>query len=291
MKYDSPDSLQRDVRQAFDQVQATEEQKVRTREQVLARMRAAQDAPAPAQIISFNRRRSRVRRFLPVAACLVLVVLALGGWTWMHPVASIAFDVNPSLELNVNCFDRVVSVDTYNAAGEQLAQEAQVEFKSYEDALNELLETATVKSLVEDGGEVDITVATSDDATATKLMAGVERCSAEHSSTTCHRATSEEAEAAHHEGMSVGRWRVYQDLLANGVDISADEINSMSMHELHDMQDDQTSSTHGHQNGYQSSSASSTSEEDDGQHTQQSQEMRGTHEQRHQGNRRSQEHS
>lgn len=306
----APDPIAREVRGAFERIGASDDRRARARAAVLVRMRDAEgrqapEAPEPADrapVAAFRRRRPVRRVLLPVAACLLATVLLAGGWAWTQPVAAIAFDVNPSLELGVNRFDRVVGVEAYNQAGEQLAREVDVRFEPYEEALDELLGSATVEQLVQEGNEVSITVATSDDGAAERLMAGVERCSGDHPATSCHRATEEEMESAHHEGLSVGRWRAYRQLLEDGVDITAEEANGMTMRELREMHDD-ASCEHGtHQNGYQSTdmpggaAAAGTQGGDaagrgPAQGAAQGNETRGTHERRHQGDGGSQEHS
>ena len=80
------------LREAFDEVRADEALKERTRA-FLADKTA-------------KRRRRPVWRL--AAACLTLLVLAGGALLWTTPVAAVSVDVNPSLELALNCFDRVV---------------------------------------------------------------------------------------------------------------------------------------------------------------------------------------
>lgn len=57
------------------------------------------------------------------AACLVLIALASGGgYVFFTPTAYISIDINPSLELGINRFDRIVSVEGYNAEAEELLE-------------------------------------------------------------------------------------------------------------------------------------------------------------------------
>ena len=58
---------------------------------------------------------------LAMAACVLLLALGVGGW-WLYfiPTASISIEVNPWIELGVNRFDRVVSVEGRNDDGTAL---------------------------------------------------------------------------------------------------------------------------------------------------------------------------
>ena len=50
------------------------------------------------------------RRAAALAAGLVLLFFIGGSWVFMTPTAYISIDINPSLELGINRFDRIVSV-------------------------------------------------------------------------------------------------------------------------------------------------------------------------------------
>ena len=54
----------------------------------------------------------------------MLLTVTLWGGTWLYftPTMEISVDINPSIELGVNRFDRVISVDGYNEDGQALAQ-------------------------------------------------------------------------------------------------------------------------------------------------------------------------
>ena len=79
------------------------------------------------------------------AACLVLIALASGGgYVFFTPTAYISIDINPSLELGINRFDRIVSVEGYNAEAEELLDELDIRFLPYQEGIQELLESCGV---------------------------------------------------------------------------------------------------------------------------------------------------
>ncbi len=90
-------------------------------------------------------------------ACLCLLFTG-GYWLYFTPTATISIDINPSIELGVNRFNRVVSVEGYNADGVKLAGELSVQYADYMDALNQVLANDTVAALLDADGVLTITV-------------------------------------------------------------------------------------------------------------------------------------
>lgn len=234
------------IHDAFDAVHATDEQKGRARAAVLAAMRAEQrgqiaDGNVEAGAAAVRRAAlctTRARRMFPLAACLLAVLIFGAGWMlYFTPVAAVAIDINPSLELTVNRFDAVLEVRAYNEAAERVADEVDVRFQPYEQAVDAILESDAVQSLTAAGEQVAITVAASDTSRCEAMYECLEGCAQRHGNASCYQAslTAAEAEEAHHAGLSIGRWGIYQDLLAAGADIAPDAVNSMTMRELRGM--------------------------------------------------------
>ena len=62
-----------------------------------------------------TRRRFPYKRMAAVMACLLLVIAGWRGYSaYFTAVFTISVDVNPSIELDVNRFDEVISVAAYN---------------------------------------------------------------------------------------------------------------------------------------------------------------------------------
>ena len=121
------------LKQAFDQVRAERELKEYTKRFLAGRIA--------------GRRRGRLRVLLPAAACLLLI-LAGGRWFYFTPTAELTIDINPSLQLGINRFDQVVSVEGKNEDGTQLAQTLEVRYLDYDQALEQILQNAQVEELL-----------------------------------------------------------------------------------------------------------------------------------------------
>ncbi|MDN0054649.1 anti-sigma-I factor RsgI family protein [Collinsella ihumii] len=183
-------------------------------------------------------RRRHVPLVAALAACLVLATLGIGGVAWAsQPYAYVAIDVNPSIELGINRFDRVASTRAYNDDGEQLLAAAQVEGMPYQDAMDALEDE--LQAYIADGATVQMTVTCDDESQAAALESVGTRCldSAGTGQVSCAHASEEEHHEAELAGMGIGKYRVWQELVDSGVDIPVDEASTMTMRELLDCAD------------------------------------------------------
>lgn len=88
-----------------------------------------------------KRRTPRLRAMCLAAACLILMVSlsALGYRSYTAPVALISLDVNPSIELEVNRYGRIISSSSYNAEGKEILAESSLKNESFSKGLQVLL--------------------------------------------------------------------------------------------------------------------------------------------------------
>lgn len=228
------------VREAFDAVRADDELREKTFELVRAR---AQEGPAGTTAPS-RPRAAASRRLtlagapvrLAVAACLALaLVLGGGSWVYLTPTALVSVDVNPSVELGVNRFDRVVSSKGMNDDGRALLESVDVWNLTYDEAVDALLDSEVVAQVLDDDGVAEVTVASSEDGQGTRLLEGVEACTAGRDNTYCRAATEQEAAEAHEAGLSCGRYLALVELQSLDPGITADDVRDMSMREIRDL--------------------------------------------------------
>ncbi len=182
------------------------------------------------------KRRRLSRPIIALAACLIIAALGIGGvaWAW-QPYAYVAIDVNPSLELGVNRFNRIASAQAFNADGEQVLEAADVDGMTYEEALDAV--GAAIQGYLSSGATVEVTVVCDDRAQATALEDASRRCldSEGAGEVHCSHASSDERDEAAAAGMGLGKYRVYAALVDAGVEISADQASEMTMRELLDL--------------------------------------------------------
>ena len=181
------------------------------------------------------RRRGRptaARLVMAAAACLAVLVV-LGVWrVYFTPTATVSIEINPWVELSVNRFDRVIAVAGRNDDGAALAEELDLTFLSCDEAIQTVLADTEVAALLAEDAVMDIAVTGADEAQCGRLLSQAESCTAGWGSVHCYHAGSEEAAAAREAGLSLGKYRMYQALLALDPAITAEEVRDMTMSQL-----------------------------------------------------------
>lgn len=222
---DKEKNFEKKFRDAFSQVHTEDELKAHTKNWL-------------AQQINKKKRHSfPALRAAAAAAFLFATVSAGGVWLYLSPAAYISIDINPSLELGINRFDRVVSVEYFNSDGQELAEQLDIRYMNYSDALEELLSEQTVEAYLADGAVMAVTVAGSDEGKTSQILENVETCTAGHTNISCHSGDIEEMHDAHSEGLSLGKYRAYLELKALDPAVTPDDIRDLPMREIRDLID------------------------------------------------------
>ena len=179
-------------------------------------------------------RRLRQRRLAPLLACLALVVALLGGggWLWFTPTASVSVDINPSLELRLNRFSRVVAVEGANADGQALAQELGLRFLDCAAALEAILASDTVSALLAQDSALTIAVSGQDEAQCQGLLTQAQHCTAGQENAHCFSASSREHDEAHQAGLTLGKYRAYLALHDLDPTVTPEEVQNLTMAEI-----------------------------------------------------------
>lgn len=210
------------LKEAFDAVHAEEELKEKTKDFVMGRTEAGK-----------KRRLFSFRRFIP-AACLVFFLIAFGIYQlYFIPTSAISIDINPSLELEINRFDKVIFVKGYNTDGEKLAEALDIRFLKYTEAVDQILNSESIADYLAGDEELSITVVSSDGIRCEKMLSDIRDCAAGREKVYCHTASEEDADIAHAAGLSCGKYRAYLELKALDPDITVDEVQGMTMKEIH----------------------------------------------------------
>jgi len=108
---------------------------------------------------------------LALSAGLILS-LAGGGYAYAKtPVGYVSMDINPSIELGVNAFDKVVSVEAYNEDGKKILECTNLINYDIKNAVDTVVANAISDGYIKEDGSsaIEITTATDKDAVATKL--------------------------------------------------------------------------------------------------------------------------
>ncbi len=181
-------------------------------------------------------KQTRFKPLIPIAICVLAVLMIVGGFQiYFTPVSVISVDVNPSVELAVNCFDTVVSVEEYNEDGQKLKDALNLQFLNYIDAVEKIIKDQTIQDYLLQDEVLSIVVTGSDAQKDEEMLAAIRNCTAGQKNTYCYRADADQVEAAHAEGLSYGKYRAFLEVQAFDPDITPEEIQKMSMREIREL--------------------------------------------------------
>ena len=231
------------VHAAFDSVHADEDLKASARAYVR-------------QEVEKRRRPAPLRRLQPLAAMACMLLVFFGGYfsrMYFEPVSVISIDINPSIELGVNTFDHVVCVEAFNEDGRELAEDLQLRFLNYEKAVERIVSSDTVTTLLDQEEELVIAVVSDDEMRNQQFCSRLESYMSTGKGGHCYSAQPETVEAAHGCGLSYGKYLAYQEALKQDETLTAEDIQDMTMKEIRELTEE-TCETQTHQTQRQSHS-------------------------------------
>ena len=165
--------MKNDIRRSFEKIKSEEGLKQSTRESVLNKLN---EKPKP--------RRNFQRFSLAVAAAAFIFFIGAGSFQMYFSESSyIDMDVNPSIELSVNRFDRVIRMSAYNKDGKEVLSELNLKHKSYKDAVALILKKIKEKGYLKQNGMISVTVQGKDREKASEiktLQTEIDQCISEH---------------------------------------------------------------------------------------------------------------
>jgi hypothetical protein len=183
------------------------------------------------------RRRFARRIAYALAACLLLVARGVGGVNvYATPTAYIQLEVNPSIELGINRFDRVVSATGLNGDGTAILSGVDVLNQSYEEAIDTLLSQSGLANYTSGDYELNINVFSNDSAQMSSINQGCSNYIATHELRgACHEATEQVFNEAAAAGMGVARYQVALQLMEADPGLTIEDCQNMTMRQMRDL--------------------------------------------------------
>lgn len=218
-------NFEKDFKDAFDRVHADKNLITDTKANI-------------AKKAAYNEKKyfSPVKRTAMALAGIMVFILAGGGYvSYAAPVSSVSIDINPSVELRMNVYDRVVGVTGYNDDGEELAESLDVKNMYCTDAINEVLQSEAVTAAQQDEGTVEVTVSSRMGNRSEKLRQTICDSTPVNTQNIYCMDNQEDIEAAKEAGISTGKYRAYLELKEINPDITVDDVRNMSMREIRNM--------------------------------------------------------
>lgn len=188
-----------------------------------------------------RRRRFPGFRFAAAFACLAILFLfgAISYNLYYTPLAYIDIDVNPSVELSVNRFGKVVRSSAYNDDGARILRDVKVAHLRYNDALEILLAAINAKGYFQRSNMLYITVQSNENLRLENMLYDLQETIAAASTNHHYNIDADLcsiSEEVKHSAtacqISPAKYLAIQDLLAVDPDIDFEECKEHSVHEL-----------------------------------------------------------
>ncbi len=169
-------------------------------------------------------------RYIAAAVCLCFFACAGGYFVYSRPVSYISIDVNPSIELGINCFGRVVSASAYNEDGEEILKQVSLKNVSYMRAIDSLLENERNGGFLTKDSLLVFTVV------ADKPEAFMDEINADdvikEYNTMTYESDSVCMQEAHQYEMSFGKYRACLELQQYDQNVTIEDCHGMTMGDI-----------------------------------------------------------
>ena len=206
------------IQESMKEIQASEELKAHT----LQYLKTQKRYPRP----------YRMWRYAAAAACLLLFLAAGGYRFYSRPVSYISIDVNPSIELGVNRFGRVVSADAYNTDGQNILDHVKLRNLAYVQAIDKLIKSDDYAVFLTEDSHLVFTVI-SDNSDVILKEINADALAQKYQVTTYTSDLACRQEAHQHE-MSFGKYRACQELAQYDESVTIEDCHGMTMGEICD---------------------------------------------------------
>ncbi len=120
---------------------------------------------------------AKIRKIIPAAAAVITVLsMGVGVYAYNTPYSYVSVDINPSVEITTNIFDRIIKVEALNADGFKIISDANYKNRSLKSGLEAILDKAAEEGYLKDDSQntVLLTVAAKDDKKVDEIKKSVE---------------------------------------------------------------------------------------------------------------------
>ncbi|GAA0084002.1 hypothetical protein UT300007_04410 [Clostridium sp. CTA-7] len=164
-----------------------------------------------------------------VFATSLALLLGMGGFGYSYatPTDYLTLDINPSIKITTNRYNKVLDVESLNSDGEAISKDLKVKNKNVKDAIKLLVESATQNGYIGKDDENAVMLASTSDEVLDKAEAGVEEGLKEeeikNTEVIKENINKERFEEAERLGISPGKVNLIQKLQEVSPDVTLDE--------------------------------------------------------------------
>jgi len=215
------------------------------RRRILDQKVPAVDVPNVARSASERPVRSRMAwRMIPIAAALLLVMTATltGVGMYRAEYETVYIDINPSVELSVNRFERVIDVTYLNTDAEDCFEALALTNKGVEKSIDLIIDALDEDGYLKAQNTLYIGVSGKGEAQAEKLLekvsARANQAQTEKGHTVEIRSasiTDEERQAAKDMGISPNKYQLIEEIVSDNPSFDPSDLRDMKMRDLREM--------------------------------------------------------
>lgn len=215
------------LKTAFDSIQAEDTLKTST-------MDYLQNLQNPKKVsLQRNTEQRRIPpRYLSCAFASIAILLFSGLFAYRlycTPSAYIAIEVNPSIEIILNRFDRVIDTCAYNMDGETILREIDIRNKKYEEAIAILMGQIIQDGYAKDDSLISVTLQSDSPKSDETMLSNIESAVQLHhtgAQVECFAIDPLTRDTAHHLNLSPAKYLAIQALM----EVEPDATISGCMH-------------------------------------------------------------
>ncbi|MBQ7321668.1 MAG: hypothetical protein IJW99_06200 [Clostridia bacterium] len=182
-------------------------------------------------------------RMIPIAAVLItmLFCLVVGAGMYATEYETVYVDINPSIEVSVNRFSRIIGVDYLNEDAERCFSDLSLKNRSAEQGMILILDMLNEEGYLENG-ELYIGVSGKNEKHAEKLLTKLEEYTEKTQKEKGYSATvftqkiaPEDKQAAKEMGISPTKYRMIKNILDENYAYSPEDLKDMKMKDLREL--------------------------------------------------------
>lgn len=217
------------------------------------------------QPVSFNA--GMLARVSSIAAAFLFTLgVGYSVYSYSTPYSYVGVDINPSIELTVNIYDRIIKTQALNSDGQKLLGSGNLQNKKLEAGVNELLDNAVHQGFLntEKDNTVILTVTSKDEDKSSKLEKGLENTAAKEldKEKVDTRVVVEKSSVQKHEdakkiGITSGKLSLIEKAMKAEPDLKMDDLKNAPVKDIMGHLKD-NKKNNGKQNGKQKSNQEST---------------------------------
>lgn len=172
--------------------------------------------------------------FYALAAAMCVLFLLGNGWRILYgtPISFISMDVNPSIELGINRYGRVVAAEAYNEDGLGVLQRLSLKNKPYVQAVRSLLEDELYRKYLRGDATLVFTIISDSSEDIREQLDSIDIGKSYNIQT--YSSDSHCMEEAHLHDMSFGKYRAYLELAEYDQSVTVEDCHGMSIGEIQD---------------------------------------------------------